>query len=133
MPRGGPACTSASASSARPATRPRFTAHADFFVLPTRHDPCSLVVLEALAMGLPVISTRFNGACEIMTDGVHGFVLNDPADVAALADAMREDARPPAPGGDVPGVPRVRPKLSYENHLRVLTEIYQEAARGSPA
>ncbi len=37
---------------------------ADFFVLPTRHDPCSLVVLEALAMGVPVISTRQNGACE---------------------------------------------------------------------
>ncbi len=34
---------------------------ADFFVLPTRHDPCSLVVLEALAMGLPVISTVKNG------------------------------------------------------------------------
>ena len=31
---------------------------------------------------------RFNGACEIMTDGVHGFVLNDPEDVPALAGAM---------------------------------------------
>ena len=48
---------------------------ADFFVLPTRHDPCSLVVLEAIAMGVPVISTVFNGACEIMSDGKHGFVL----------------------------------------------------------
>ena len=63
---------------------------ADFFVLPTRHDPCSLVVLEALAMGVPVISTKFNGACEIMTDGVHGFVLDDPNDVEAIAHAMRK-------------------------------------------
>src|SRR5439155_7596627 len=66
-----------------------FYRDADFFVLPTKHDPCSLVVLEALAMGLPVISTKFNGACEIMTDGVHGYVLDDPADVNALAAAMR--------------------------------------------
>ncbi|CAA9380957.1 MAG: hypothetical protein AVDCRST_MAG64-640, partial [uncultured Phycisphaerae bacterium] len=59
--------------------RPYYAA-ADLFVLPTRHDPCSLVVLEALAMGLPVISTRFNGACEVMADGAHGFVLPDPGD-----------------------------------------------------
>src|SRR5437764_4999522 len=65
-------------------TRP-FYRDADFFVLPTRHDPCSLVVLEALAMGLPVISTKFNSATEIMADGVHGFILPDPDDVDALA------------------------------------------------
>src|SRR5690606_28688046 len=52
---------------------------ADLFVLPTRHDPCSLVVLEALAMGLPVISTRYNGATEIMSQS-HGFVLDTPDD-----------------------------------------------------
>src|SRR5204862_1397356 len=67
---------------------------ADFFVLPTRHDPCSLVVLEALAMGLLVVSTVFNGACEIMADGVHGFVLPDPTDIGALAGAMREMLNP---------------------------------------
>ena len=80
-------------------------AAADFFVLPTRHDPCSLVVLEALAMGLPVISTRFNGACEIMTDGVHGFVLHDPKDVDALANAMRKMLDPDAPARDVRRLP----------------------------
>ncbi|MEZ0266061.1 MAG: glycosyltransferase family 4 protein, partial [Phycisphaerae bacterium] len=63
-------------------------AGADYFVLPTRHDPCSLVVLEALAMGLPVVSTRQNGACEIMTPGQHGFVLDNAADVRGLATAM---------------------------------------------
>ena len=73
-------------------TRP-FYRDADFFVLPTKHDPCSLVVLEALAMGVPVISTRFNGACEIMTDGVHGFVLDDPRDVDAPGGRDAEDAR----------------------------------------
>ena len=63
---------------------------ADFLLLPTRHDPCSLVVLEAIAMGLPVISTRYNGACEIMTDGKHGRVLADPTDLVTLSGAMRE-------------------------------------------
>jgi UDP-glucose:(heptosyl)LPS alpha-1,3-glucosyltransferase len=37
----------------------------DFLVHPTFYDPCSLVVLEALACGLPIITTRFNGASEL--------------------------------------------------------------------
>ncbi len=41
----------------------------DFFVQPTYYDPCSLVVLEALACGLPVITTAQNGASELLTDG----------------------------------------------------------------
>ena len=52
----------------------RYYRASDFFVLPTRHDPCSLAVLEALAMGLPVISTKFNGATEIMTGSPSGSV-----------------------------------------------------------
>ncbi|HAA05384.1 MAG TPA: hypothetical protein DCE18_18745 [Syntrophobacteraceae bacterium] len=63
-------------------------AAADVYVHPTWYDPCSLVVLEALAAGLPVITTRFNGASEIMTDGCQGFLLDTPADVERLADRM---------------------------------------------
>jgi len=104
--------------------RPFYQA-ADFFVLPTKHDPCSLVVLEALAMGLPVISTRFNGACEIMTDGVHGYVLPDPRDIAAISDAMRkmlDDARRAQMAA---ACLELRPRLSYEQHLNRLLEVYQ--------
>ncbi|CAK9134795.1 unnamed protein product, partial [Ilex paraguariensis] len=68
---------------------PRYYRAADFFVLPTRHDPCSLVVLEALAMGLPVITTRQNGAADVMTHGVHGFILDHADDPPALAEALR--------------------------------------------
>jgi UDP-glucose:(heptosyl)LPS alpha-1,3-glucosyltransferase len=100
--------------------------NADFFVLPTRHDPCSLVVLEALAMGLPVISTRFNGACEIMTDATHGFVLPDPSNVAALADAMRKMLDSPRRQRMSAACLELRPKLSYENHLNRLLEIYAQ-------
>ncbi len=60
---------------------------ADVFVLPTYHDPCSLATLEAMASGLPVITTRFNGAVPPGSEG--GIVFEDPADVGALAGAMR--------------------------------------------
>ena len=102
---------------------------ADFLVLPTKHDPCSLVVLEALAMGVPVISTRFNGACEIMTNGVHGFVLDDPADVNALADAMRTLSDPEARRRMSEACRALRPKLAYQHHLRTLLGIYEHASR----
>ena len=66
-----------------------YYAAADVYVQPTFYDPCSLVALEALACGLPVVTTRFNGAGELMTPGVHGEILADPADPVPLAAAMR--------------------------------------------
>jgi UDP-glucose:(heptosyl)LPS alpha-1,3-glucosyltransferase len=102
-----------------------FYAASDFFVLPTRHDSCSLVVLEALAMGLPVISTVFNGACEIMTDGRHGFVLPDPADVNALAKAMSRMLDAKTRESMHEACLALRPSLSFDAHMDRLEEIYR--------
>ena len=57
---------------------------------PTWYDPCSLVTLEAAACGLPVITTRYNGASELMQNGRDGFVLHDPQDFTTLAAHMEE-------------------------------------------
>ena len=103
-----------------------FYAAADFFVLPTRHDSCSLVVLESLAMGVPVISTVFNGACEAMTSGVHGYVLDDPSNVPALADAMTRMLDPRLRAKMRDACLALRPSLSQEAHLDRLEEIYRE-------
>ena len=65
-------------------------AGADAFVLPTYYDSCSLSVLEALACGTPVITTRQNGAAELYEDGREGFVLRSPREEGALARALRE-------------------------------------------
>ena len=67
-----------------------YYAAADAYVQPTWYDPCSLVTLEASACGLPVITSRFNGASELMTQGREGFIVDDPADVATLATHMCE-------------------------------------------
>jgi UDP-glucose:(heptosyl)LPS alpha-1,3-glucosyltransferase len=53
-------------------------AAADLFAFPTFYDPCSLVVLEAMAAGLPVITTAQNGASELLTEGANGFVIESP-------------------------------------------------------
>src|SRR5262249_36268873 len=61
---------------------------ADFLVHPTFYDPCSLVVLEALACGLPVITSRYNGAAELLSPEREGFVIDDPHDHRSLGEAI---------------------------------------------
>lgn len=60
----------------------------DVFVLPTFYDACSLVVFEAMAAGLPAITTSFNGAAGIISEGTDGLVLSNPRDINRLAAAM---------------------------------------------
>jgi UDP-glucose:(heptosyl)LPS alpha-1,3-glucosyltransferase len=60
----------------------------DFFAQPTYYDPCSLVVLEALACGLPVITTVQNGASELLAHGREGFILTAPDARGELVAAL---------------------------------------------
>jgi UDP-glucose:(heptosyl)LPS alpha-1,3-glucosyltransferase len=68
--------------------RPIYAA-ADIFILPTIYDAFSNACLEALAFGLPVITTRDNGFGEIIQDGIHGSVVDSANNIAALRDAIR--------------------------------------------
>jgi UDP-glucose:(heptosyl)LPS alpha-1,3-glucosyltransferase len=67
----------------------RVYAAADILILPTIYDPFSNACLEALACGLPVITTRSNGFSEIIENGVHGSIVDHPGDLLALRDAIR--------------------------------------------
>ncbi len=67
----------------------RIYAAADIFILPTIYDPFSNACLEALACGLPVITTRSNGFSEIIENGVHGSIVDHARDLLALRDAIR--------------------------------------------
>jgi UDP-glucose:(heptosyl)LPS alpha-1,3-glucosyltransferase len=62
---------------------------ADIFILPTIYDPFSNACLEALACGLPVITTRGNGFSEIIEHEVHGSIVDFANNVAGLRDAIQ--------------------------------------------
>ena len=68
----------------------RFYQAATVLALPTLYDPCSNVVLEALACGAPVVTTAANGAREFLTPGGNGAVLARPDDLPGLAAALDE-------------------------------------------
>jgi UDP-glucose:(heptosyl)LPS alpha-1,3-glucosyltransferase len=67
---------------------PALYSAADIFILPTLYDPFSNACLEALAFGLPVITTRDNGFSEIIDDAIHGSIIEDPRDVESLRRAI---------------------------------------------
>ena len=67
---------------------PGLYAAADIFLLPTLYDPFSNACLEALASGLPVITTRDNGFSEIIENGVHGSIINDASEIDAIREAL---------------------------------------------
>lgn len=59
-------------------------AAADVLTFLPIYEPCANVVSEALASGIPVVTTSFNGASELIDSGVNGHVLDDPSDLATL-------------------------------------------------
>jgi UDP-glucose:(heptosyl)LPS alpha-1,3-glucosyltransferase len=61
---------------------------ADIFLLPTIYDPFSNACLEALAAGLPVVTTRANGFSEIIQTAVHGTIVDDPRETDAICEAL---------------------------------------------
>jgi UDP-glucose:(heptosyl)LPS alpha-1,3-glucosyltransferase len=63
-------------------------AAADIFILPTIYDPFSNASLEAMASGLPVITTRANGCSEIVEPKVHGTIVERADDIDGLSQAL---------------------------------------------
>lgn len=69
-------------------TAPYYAA-ADLYVHPTLYDTCSLVVLEAAASGLPVITTRLNGVSELLSHQGDSLLIAEATDADELARQMR--------------------------------------------
>ncbi len=105
----------------------------DFFVHPTFYDPCSHVVLEAMACGLPVITTRYNGASELMHPPREGFVIDDPHDHAELARCLNQLLDPSTRIACGQAARKAAGQWTFEQHYRQMLAVFAEAAERKQA
>jgi UDP-glucose:(heptosyl)LPS alpha-1,3-glucosyltransferase len=61
---------------------------ADLFIMPTTYEGWALVIGEALACGLPVITSRFAGSSDLIVHGHNGLILQNPRNVNELTQAL---------------------------------------------
>ena len=101
---------------------------ADAFVMPSRGEGFGIVLLEAMACGVPVVASTRDGSREALRGGMLG-TLVEPDDRASLEDGVRAALRQPR------AVPDGLEYFSRENfRLRAhrLMDGYDRAARGRP-
>jgi len=114
-----------------------YYAAADVCVLPTNYDPCSLVVLEALASGLPVITSTMNGAGELMTHGKEGWIIGSSADrsfaasehVTELADSMHTLFEPTLRKKMGDAARALAEKHTLHHNYRRMMEVYEKVLK----
>lgn len=106
-----------------------FYANSDVFVLPTYYDACSLVVIEAMASGLPAVTTVYNGACGLIENGKNGFIISHPPDSSELADKMKllmDDEKRKTMSGEAFNTGK---EYSSERNHRDMMRVFEEAAK----
>lgn len=99
---------------------------ADFLVHPTFYDPCSLVALEALACGLPVVTSRYNGASELLTPPNDGMVVQDPHNAAELAASMHRFTDRTYRAESSAAARQTGNKWTFEHHYQALLDVFGE-------
>jgi UDP-glucose:(heptosyl)LPS alpha-1,3-glucosyltransferase len=109
---------------------PLYYAGSDIFVFPTFYDPLANVCLEAMAMGLPIITTKSNGISEVLTEGKQGFIIDKPNDYKLIAqkinilfdknlrEQMSNEAR------------KLAENYSLSNNVNKVLEVFKGTIRG---
>jgi len=107
---------------------------ADVFVLPSFAEGVPIVLMEAMAKELPVISTRVMGVPELVEDGVNGLLV-PPANEEALVKAMEQLAKDPQLRRRLgkAGREKVIAEYNQETNVTKLAETLQHGAAAGPA
>jgi len=97
-------------------------------VLPTYYDPCSRFILEGLAAGKPVITTKYNGAAEMFESGRHGRVIFEPDDVVGLAEAITFCTNPDNAENIAKAIAQdaLADTISIDRHAKEMIQLYEE-------
>jgi glycosyltransferase involved in cell wall biosynthesis len=105
-----------------------YIAHCDVLLMPSLHEGLPYTLLEAMALGIPVIASRVGGLAEVIQDGATGLLIT-PGNVSVLADAIRRLIADPslrARLGDE-ALRLQRAKYSLEAMASSYLNVYREA------
>ncbi|MCX7816196.1 MAG: glycosyltransferase family 4 protein [Syntrophales bacterium] len=98
---------------------------ADLFVMPSRFDTFGIVVLEAMAKGLPVILSSKVGAKDLIEENVNGFTIDDPADSARFAYLIKHTLQPVIKLHLSQGAIKTAGAFTWKRTAQKMTEIYR--------
>ncbi len=111
--------------------RPLYAA-ADMFILPTIYDPFSNACLEALACGLPIITSRANGFSEVMENRIHGSIVDEPDDIDDLRNAIQAWSDPTRRQVARPSILKRAARYDISRNVeRTLEIVLQSAAKAA--
>jgi glycosyltransferase involved in cell wall biosynthesis len=106
----------------------QFMRACDVFVFPSRYEAGTLVLLEAAASGVPIITARTAGGCEVL-DSTAAQILEDPNDISHLADMLRSLIQFPERRRSAGVAARaIAEQYSWESMSRAYLELFAAAA-----
>ncbi|OGX40125.1 MAG: hypothetical protein A3C53_02815 [Omnitrophica WOR_2 bacterium RIFCSPHIGHO2_02_FULL_68_15] len=103
----------------------------DVFVLPSHHEAFGLAIVEAMAMGRPVVASRVGGIPTIVDDGVTGLLVppNDPDALARALGQMLDDPERRRAMGSA-GHARYEREFTMDRVAREVESVYEEVVQG---
>jgi UDP-glucose:(heptosyl)LPS alpha-1,3-glucosyltransferase len=109
----------------------RYYAAADLFLFPTYYDTFGLVLTEAMASGLPVVTSRAAGAAELVTHGESGWLTDEPWDVESIAARIRALSADGALRGKIGAAARAAvEQLAWDRVAEQTMAVYREVLAG---
>jgi len=105
-----------------------YIAHCDVLLMPSLHEGLPYALLEAMALGVPIVASRVGGLVEVLEDGVTGILVSAgrPDELAAAVSRLRRDPSLRARVGRQAQALQ-RSRFSLEAMADSYLEVYREA------